>query len=162
MIAIMHDLKPFFEDNYRRIGVREYAKVRRISPPTASTRLRQLHKEQLLKREVERRHHLYYAAPSELFKDLARAYWRQQLAPLLDNLEEATVTPVIVLFGSLAKGEARKDSDIDLALFTPSRPPSIERFRGRTVQAHAFRSLDEVPERLRQNILNGHRLRGSW
>ena len=54
MLKIIYILKPFFEDNYRRINVREYARLQKISPPTASKILEQMHKEKLLKKETER------------------------------------------------------------------------------------------------------------
>ena len=54
MLEIFNKLKPFFEDNYKRISVREYARMQNISPPNASQLLNNLEKEGLLKKEEDR------------------------------------------------------------------------------------------------------------
>ena len=51
MLKIINDLRPFFEDCYRRVNVREYAKIMHISPPTASKILDSYHHENLLCKE---------------------------------------------------------------------------------------------------------------
>ena len=48
MLDIFNRLKPFFEDTAAEISVRQYAKSIRVSPPTASKVLKELHKENLL------------------------------------------------------------------------------------------------------------------
>lgn len=48
MLDIINNLKPFFEDCYRRINVREYSRLMKISPPTASKLLSKYHKLNLL------------------------------------------------------------------------------------------------------------------
>jgi len=45
MLNIINSLMPFFEDCYRRINVREYSRLRKSSPPTASKILFELNKE---------------------------------------------------------------------------------------------------------------------
>ena len=53
MLEIINNLAPFFEDCYRRISVREYSKIIKVSPPTASKILMEYYKEGLLKRQEE-------------------------------------------------------------------------------------------------------------
>lgn len=48
MLKIINDLTPFFEDCYREISVREYARIMSISPPTASKLLSYYCSEKLL------------------------------------------------------------------------------------------------------------------
>ena len=48
MLKIINNLKPFFEDCYRRINIREYSRLMKISPPTASKLLYKFNKEGLL------------------------------------------------------------------------------------------------------------------
>lgn len=55
MLKIFNNLEPFFENNYKRINVREYARLKKISPPTASKLLSELQKEDLLEREDEKK-----------------------------------------------------------------------------------------------------------
>ena len=54
MLKIFNDLEPFFKDNYRRINVREYARLLNISPPSASKLLKLYTKEGLLVLEEDK------------------------------------------------------------------------------------------------------------
>ena len=54
MLNIINDLDCFFEDCYRRVNVREYARIKGISPPTASKILTNYQKEGLLFKEEYR------------------------------------------------------------------------------------------------------------
>jgi|SRR3989338_47792 len=170
MSEIINRLKPFIKDNYRRINVREYARIQKISPPTASKLLFQFKKEGLLKQEAEKQYIYYYANKnSDVFIDISRIYWKMELenSGLLDYIENETVTPVIVLFGSLAKAEARSDSDIDLAVFTASKKEldlsKYEKILKRKIQVMIFRSKDGIESKeLLNNILNGYKIRGCW
>ncbi|MDI3473799.1 MAG: hypothetical protein PWR30_122 [Candidatus Woesearchaeota archaeon] len=169
MLKIINDLWPFFEDNYRRIHVREYARIQKISPPTSSKILEELYKEKLLKKEIDRGYFFYYAnRDSYLFIDLQRIYWRMKLREvgLIDYILKERLNPVIILFGSIAKAEAKKDSDIDLAVFSVSnRQINPEKFQKRLkkeIHILSFKSLDEVPDNLKQNILNSYIIEGQW
>jgi predicted nucleotidyltransferase len=170
MLRIIDDIKPFIEDNYRRINVREYARIQKISAPTASKILSSLHNEGLLKKENDKQYIYYYAdKESALFIDLSRIYWRLLLehTGLVSFIEAELLNPIIILFGSLSKAEAKKDSDIDLAVFSISKKeiPSekYERKLKRRIQLMLFQKRDDVksPELL-NNILNGYIVTGSW
>ena len=164
MLKIINDLRPFFEDCYRRVSVREYAKLRGISPPTASKLLNSYTAEGLLLRE-EYRNYLFFSANKESrdFIDLSRTYWRQQLSGLVALMEKNLTDPAIVLFGSLSKAEAKKDSDIDIAVFAHKKPidvSGIERKLKRRLQLFWFSSFEGVDKNLANNIVNGYVLRG--
>lgn len=121
MLKIFNDLKPFFQDNYKKIHVREYAKIQKISPPTSSKILENLKKEGILKKEIDKKYNLYYTnKDSEIFRDLQRIYYKEKLSNLVSHIKEETINPVIILFGSTAKNEIKEFSDIDLAIITPT------------------------------------------
>lgn len=167
MLKILNTLKPFIEDNYRRIHVREFAKLQKISPPTASKLLESLYKDNILKKEIDRQYFCYYANnSSEVFKDLQRLYWKVKLEPLLNYLNEEFLDSIIILFGSNAKVESRLDSDIDIAIITSSKKnlnlAKFEKKYGRSIELFIFRDLQNISEELRHNILNGYILKGSW
>lgn len=169
MLKIIDDIKPFIEDNYRRINVREYARIQKVSAPTASKTLFGLHKEGLLKRENDKQFIYYYAdKESPLFIDLSRIYWRVSLerAGLLTFLEEELLNPVVILFGSLSKAEAKQDSDIDLAVFSTSKKEipleKYEKRLKRKIQLMLFQKREDVSTELLNNILNGYIITGSW
>ncbi len=170
MLEIFDRLAPFFEDNYRRINVREYARIMGISPPTASKLLEQFHKEGLLDKEADRNYIFYHAnKESKEFIDLSRTYWWKKLAKsgLIEHLEKELVTPTIILFGSLAKAEVNSKSDIDIAVISPTEKELtlkwFEKKLGRTIQIFQFRTRNDAQSReLLNNILNGYMVSGSW
>jgi len=170
MLKIINTLKPFFEDNYRRINVREYARMQKISPPTASKKLTGLEKEGVLKVEKDRQFIYYYAnKESQVFIQLLRVYWQIQLNNLgfLEELRREYINPTIILFGSLSKAETKIDSDIDLALFSPRKKEinlnKYEKALKRKIQILIFKNKEEVKNKqLLNNILNGHKLEGGF
>ena len=170
MLEIINSLAPFFEDCYRRISVREYARLVKISPPTASKQLELYKRKGLLKKEVERQYFYYFAdKDSWLFTELSRIYWRRRIenSGLLNFFEKEFFSPVVILFGSLAKAEANADSDMDIAVFTSTNKivnlKEFEKKLKRSIQLFVFGSRDAVknPELL-NNLLNGHIINGSW
>ena len=165
MLKIINDLRVFFEDCYRRVNVREYATIARVSPPTASKLLARYKDEGLLLEERYRNYIFYYAnRENPVFKDLSKIYWRHVLRELLDFLGKKLAMPAIILFGSLAKAEAKKDSDIDVAVFASQKEIDISEFErkiGRKVQLFWFTSLKDVKSKeLANNIINGYTLKG--
>lgn len=167
MLKIINDLKPYFEDNYKRIHVREYAKLQNISPPTASKLLEELKEKQLLRKEIDKKHYCFYAnKESEDFKDLQRMYYRKKLNDLIKHIDRETISPLIILFGSIAKAEAKKQSDIDIAIITPTQKTiDVKKFEStlkRNIQLFNFKNLDDIPTELKNNILNGYILHGSF
>ena len=122
MLKIINDLSPFFEDCYRRINVREYARLIRVTPPTASKMLDYYASEGLLLKSRYKNYILFYAdKSSKILIYLSRIYWRQRLKELINYMEKQLVSPAIVLFGSLSKAEVKEDSDFDLAIFANKR-----------------------------------------
>ena len=170
MLKVFNDLEPFFQDNYRRINVREYARLSKISPPSASKVLSQLHKEALLNREKDR-NYIYFSANKEspAFIILSRAYWLFRLKKIgfVDYVEKNYINPVVILFGSFSKAEIKHDSDIDIAIFTPSKtkinPEAFEKRLKHKIQIFIFRNKEEVKNKeLLNNILNGFIIAGNW
>ena len=170
MLSVFNDLKPFFEDNYRRISVREYARMAKISPPSASKLLNSCSKEALLNREKEK-NYIYYVANKEnkVFIELSRIYWFQRFenSGLIEHLRKEFLVQVIVLFGSFSKAEIRAGSDVDIAIFNATtkapRMNNFEKKLGRKIQLFIFKSKEEVENKdLLSNILNGFILLGGW
>jgi len=173
MLKIFNDLEPFFRDNYRRISVREYARLTKISPPSASTLLNGYQKEGLLVREDERVYNFFAAdKDSKLFVHLCRLFWANQLekSGLIDYLQSKFVSPLIILFGSFSKAEISKNSDIDIAVFAqsgkrvnPIHVSILEEELKRNIHILAFKSREGLKNNeLLNNILNGFIVSGSW
>ena len=165
MLKIFNDLRPFIEDCYREIGIREYSRIIKVTPPTASRILKNFESEQILKKRWDRRYLLFRAnRQSEMLKELSRLYWRQALNELFNFINLKFYNPTIVLFGSLSKLEAKKDSDIDLAIFTNIKKKinleKYEKLFQRNIQLFTFKSLNKLNKELRTNILNGYLIQG--
>ena len=165
MLKIINDLKPFFEECYVRINVRQYARLMKITPPTASALLKYYVKEGLLLKEIDRNYIMFHAnRENAIFIDLSRIYWRNLLGKLLDFLENKLTDPTIVLFGSLSKAEAKQDSDIDIAIISVEDKINLSQFERklkREIQDFWFKSLKEINNKeLANNIINGYVMRG--
>jgi len=165
MLNIINSLKPFFEDCYRRINVREYSRLMKVSPPTASKILFELNKEGLLLIEKDRNYIFYYANKNnKIFVDLSRIYWNLRLDNLVDFLNKNLTNPAIVLFGSLSKAETKNDSDIDICVIGHKKELNIKNFEDslkRKMQLFFFSSIEDIKNKeLANNIINGYILEG--
>jgi predicted nucleotidyltransferase len=160
MLEIFNDLKVFFEDVYVEIGVREYSRKRKISPPTASVILERYSKEGILEMRKERNLHLFKANLKDFaFKDLAIAFWRFRLRELFADMHNDFLFNKIVLFGSIAKSENKRDSDVDLYVDMQKSSVNlfdIEKELGRKVQMHHKDALKN--KNLKDNIEKGVRI----
>jgi len=160
MLKIFNDLSVFFDDVYIEVGVREYARMNDVSPPTASSLLEDYAKEGILIGRKERNLHLFRAnLESYLFRDLALLYWRYRLKELLIKIHDKFMFNRIILFGSVAKGENKIDSDIDLYVDMPMRDinlEDIERKIKRKIQIHFKDAVKN--KNLRLNIERGVRI----
>ena len=140
MLKIFNELKPFMEDVYREHSVREYAKLVKVSAPTASTILHQFEKEGILTRRAQGVY-IFFRANREslLFKDLAAAYWRYALNIAFKPVHDLFLFKKIILFGSIAKAENKSDSDIDLFADSQKKEINLSQIESklkRKVQIH--------------------------
>lgn len=162
MLKIFNSLSIFFEDSYREVNVREYARLLDISPPTASSLLKKYAKENLLKFKQDRIYLLYRAnRENKLFIDLLNAYYRQKLSNLVEFLSQEFNYKSIILFGSISKGEANIDSDIDIFIDSNSKEinlNSFEKILKRKIELHFKPKLNNTE--LKSNIKNGIILHG--
>jgi len=160
MLKIFDELKPFLEDVYNDISVRQYAKLISVSPPTASKLLNEFYSKGLLLME-KKGIYIYYRANREnsLLRDLARAYWKFLLGSLFKPIHKEFLFKPIILFGSLYKCENKKDSDVDL--YIDINPKNInlydiEKKLARRIQIH-FNNESKNKE-LINNIKLGERI----
>ena len=168
MLEIINNLKPFFEDCYRRINVREYSRIMKISPPTASKVLFNLNKKDLLLMEKDRNYIFFYANKNyNIFIDLSRIYWKVKLKDLTETLSRNTTSPSIILFGSLSKAETKSDSDIDICIIGHKKGKiclclkDFENKLKRKIQMFFFTSIKDIKNKeLANNIINGCLIEG--
>jgi len=166
MLKIINNLHLFIEDCYNEVGVREYSRLMKITPPTASKLLKELELEGLLKKRKDRKYILFRAnRESSILKDLSKIYWKQKLKEVIEYINSQLYDPVIILFGSLTKIETKKDSDIDLVIFTNiNKNINLEKFEKsfkRKIQLFKFKSISNINSKeLKMNILNSYIIQG--
>ena len=165
MLEIINNLKPFFEDCHRRFSVREYAKIIKVSPPTASKILSNLTNENLLNKLQDRQYLLFWAKNTSQLRNLAQIYWKQRLEDIgiIDYLNKKFLNPTIILFGSLVKGENTQSSDVDLAIIASKKQINLETFEKklkRKIQTLNFNRMSNVTKELQNNLINGYTLNG--
>ncbi len=161
MLDEINNLAPFFEDCYRWIAVREYARITKVSPPTASKLLKSYVKAGYLQSRAERGH-LLFALQREngVVIDLSRLYWKMKLQLLVEAINKRFLDATVVLFGSLNKAEVKPDSDVDIAVFSSEKKVvdavHFEKILKRKISMQWFTSLHGIKnEHLQNNILNG-------
>jgi hypothetical protein len=166
MLDILNNLKPFFEDCYKEIGVREYSRIVKISPPTASKLLKDFETEGFLKKREERGFLLFRTnRENSVLRDFSRIYWRIKLANLINHLNSEFHNPTIILFGSLSKLEVSSSSDIDITILTRIKKNTnldkYEKELGRKIQLFRFDSSAKINSKeLKNNIFNGYLIEG--
>ena len=85
MLEIINSLKPFFEDCYTELGVREYSRKIKVSPPTASKMLKEFESEGFLNKRIERGYLLFRTNKENLnLKTLSKIYWAEKLNKLIE------------------------------------------------------------------------------
>ena len=165
MLKIFNDLEPFFKYSYERVGIREYARMKKISPPSASTLLHDYNKEGLLTREEDKKY-IYFEANRDnpVFVNLSRIYWliRIKNSGLIEYLEKELVDPLIILFGSLSKAEVSDRSDIDIAIKASKKKLNLTQFEKKLNKSIQIVFYEDAKINLQRSILNGFILSGSW
>ncbi len=169
MFKELNTLRPFFERPSRELGVREFSRLARITPATASKRLKELEREGILKYRKERNLDLYSANPdSGAYRDLKTYYNIRKLrkSGLLDKLDNLYLKPTIILFGSAAKGLDTETSDLDLVVVSEVRKEfsGKEHYRkvlGRELHIFPVKDIKALKNRhLINSVMNGIVLQG--
>lgn len=166
-------LKYFFDEPNKWLHVREMARLLKLTPTTTSKHLNQLYKEGFLAKKQERGHLLFKAnAESNSYKDakILCNIKSIRVSGLIEHLDKELHYPeAVVLFGSYAKGENDKNSDIDLfVLSNRKKEISLEEFEKKLkarIQLFIknrgeFVKLQKENKNLSNSILNGIVIKG--
>lgn len=162
-------LKLFFEEPYRAFHVREVARLTKLSPATASKKLKLFAKQNILKHNKLKIYDNYRAnLDHPKYTDLKTYYNITKLrdSGLIKALNDFYLLPTIVLFGSAAFGLDHKESDFDLLIITEEIKefPEVEKYQrklSRNLQFFVHKALKDVPnEHLQNSMINGIVLQG--
>lgn len=168
--SILRVAKVFFDEPTKPHYLMEISRKCKIAHTSVIGNLIILRKESIIKRHVEKkgqREFPYFTAHLESEKYKAGKQLSNLLflgsSGLIERLRDATFPKAIILFGSYSRGEDTEESDIDL--FVEAKKVSIdlgpyEKILKRRIQLHFKEKFRDLPEELRNNIINGHVLRG--
>ena len=171
MEAKLNILKPFFEDPGRTFLIRELSKLIGINHTTVRKYLAESVKEGELSIDRKGLYPSYRLSLSKKTLNLKLFYNLEKLrsSGLVECLEKEYDFPVIVLFGSYAKGTDDLTSDIDICLISDIKKEAnlekYEKLLNRKISIHRFarqtwKSAAEKNIELVNNICNGMVLSG--
>ena len=172
MFKELYTLKPFFEEPEREFHLREFARLRKINPMTASKYLSQWVKNGILGVRNERGLKVYYSRSEEvLFKEFKKIYtWLKIMeSGLVEFLREEFNQPTIILFGSCARGEDNGNSDMDFFVLTETKKDvqvnPFEKKVNRPIQLHImnhqeFGKSKKTNHEMVNSLINGKVLHG--
>src|SRR3989338_5760552 len=152
MFKELNIIRIFFEEPNREFNVREVARILKIAPATASSQLKELARERLLKEKKERNLIIYKAnLDDERYKDLKVYYNIRKIkdSGLIEELNKFYVKPTIILFGSASFGLDTEDSDIDLVILSEktkelSKKEEYEKVIKRRLQLFVIKNIKKI------------------
>ena len=111
--------------------------------------------------------HFVVGRNNPVYYSLKRVYILEQLhtSGLLSRLLSSNAK-TIILFGSMARGDWYKDSDIDIFVLgdiSDFKKSTYERRLGRHIELHVFKDrkeIDDVKTGLIKNVINGYIVKG--
>ena len=153
----------FFMNPTSKLRVRQIERELKLPLPSVIRYCRELEKEEILKKETASGVSTYSSdRASKKFLIEKKLFNTKAIfeSGLLDYMAKEYFDPVIVLFGSYAKGEDTEESDIDLYVETPKKYEfnlqKYEKILGHKIQVFNYRSVEKIPNRhLSNNIING-------
>ncbi len=158
-------LKLFFEQPSKAYQIREIAKITKIPKTTVSRYIKGLLNEGLVKRQKQ----IFYSYTANeedfFFKFYKKIHLQEEIynSSLVEHLQEKLYPKCIILFGSGAKGEYVKDSDLDIFVQTKDRAVDLSKFEkklGHTINLFFEEKIEKLSDELFNNIINGVKLEG--
>ena len=154
-------LELFYRNPNKKFTVREIAKKTNISKSTVQVYLNSLKKESLILKDN-------IASGSDYFKIKKTNYYVEKFfkVGLIDYLKQKLNPSCIILFGSIRKGDAVSESDIDLFLEMHHKLEiNLSKFEKKLkhkIQVFSETDIKKLPPKLFNNVVNGIKLYGSF
>ncbi len=152
----------FFINPTSKLRVREIERTLKLPLPSVIRYCKELEYEGILAIEKTGNVNFYTANRNEAYLLEKKLFNIKILyeSGLIEYLKQELSNPVVVLFGSYAKGEDTEESDIDLYIETPAKKQvHLEKFKKilkREIQIFPHRNIKEITNHhLANNIING-------
>ena len=159
-------LKLFLDSPLDSFRLREIARLTKVSPPSVMNYLKEFEKERLINKQTKREIPFYSAVRDNpnfiLYKKMSIIFELNKCG-LIDYLWNTLAPQAIILYGSFAKGESVEDSDIDLFILGKENNLKLNDFEkklNKKIHLLFKESLKEIPNELKNNLLNGIILKG--
>lgn len=164
----MNTVNIFLKSPEKQFHIRELSRLLKKSPTTISKKLKELEKKEILISEKKYGHLLFKLNENKTTKRLRQNYNLKTIEKLnlIEFLEDHYNFPeAIVLFGSFAKGENNKNSDIDILIISPkTTEPNLEKFEQKTghkihLFVHSKKELSKLKDKNKElfnNWINGN------
>ena len=158
----------FFDEPLAEFQLREISRRVRLAPVSVKRYLEELAKEGLIIKSKHRIHkYPVYKADRDnesfkFFKKINTSIIIRD-SGLSEFLNNEIMPAAIVLFGSAAKGEDLKDSDLDLFLSGKYKKMNLAQYEkkiGRKINLFFEDNFGKLSNELKNNIINGVRLKG--
>lgn len=152
-------LRVLFEYPQEKFTVRELAKRTKIPPSSLQRYLMKLRKLQVINKENT-------LVLSSYVRYVKMSFFVEQMyiSGLVQYLEQELQASTIILFGSIRKGEYDAESDVDIFVASVKKIKLdlsvYEKALGHPIQLFIEENIYKLPERLRNNVLNGIKLQG--
>ncbi len=148
----------FFDETLRRWHFGTIVREAGVSRERVHHFLKKLCKEKFIKRVKPQGKMPYYIANRDLpsFRAEKRLFGLQQLEELFSHLTQCTGVTTAILFGSFARGDWSKSSDIDLFIYGDDSQFEKGKFEtklGREIQVFSYNNSKKVQERLDPKVI---------
>ena len=153
-------LRIFYENSEKTFTFRELSKLTKIPRSTTHRIVSGLKKEKLVDKENK-------ALNNSFFKIKKSNYFIEELflSGLVDFLIKELNPSCIIIFGSIAKGDSIKESDVDIFVETPiSKTLDLSLFEkriGHKIDLFVESNINNLQKNLFNNVINGIKIFGN-
>ncbi len=156
--------KEFLEKPEEKHQIRRISKNIDLATTSVKLHITELIKENFVKEEKDIFKY-YRANKNEKFKFYKKINSLENIenSKILEYIEKKTGCETIILFGSTAKGEDTEKSDIDIYVQAEEQKLNLEKYEkllNKKIQVFFSEDINKLPDELKNNILNGIKLRG--
>ena len=164
-------LNLIFENSpLRQWHFNEIVEEAKVNRSVVNKWLKRYVKEGLLKKIKQKRKFSYFSAGKEniVYQTRKRIYALEKIyqSGLIEHLINLKDVKTAIIFGSMARGDWYKDSDIDLFIYGDSRDIEKNKYEAklkREIEIHIFKNKEEIKNvktGLINNVINGYLIKG--
>ena len=159
-------MKIFFEEPSKNFQIREISRLSKIAVTSVKKYLNELLDESFI---IKDKNTLYPSYVSNQQNTMFRVYKQFYViikiheSGLLESLTDIFHPRCIILFGSMAKGEYNKSSDIDLFVQSDEKKVNLIKFEKilkHNINIICEENINKLSQELSNNIINGIKIYG--